>query len=110
MKTTDTEKKESIEALKKLIGRNYKVYTSCDHVSASGMTRNISCYIAKGGDIIDITWHVARVLEYKRNRDNGGMVVRGCGMDMGFSVVYNLSCAMYPRTKSGGYKLEQRWM
>ncbi len=99
-------RQESIDYLLKVLGKSHHVYTAIKHVSSSGMTRHISCYAAikdqytKHPGIVDITWHVGRVLDYKRNRSNGGLVVGGCGMDMGFHVVYTLSSYMY----RGGFR------
>lgn len=65
--------------------------------SASGMSRHISFVIAVEGGVRDITWLVARALKERINRDTGGIVVSGCGMDMGFHVVYNLGYVMFPK-------------
>jgi hypothetical protein len=86
-----------------------KIYTCVKHVSASGMSRRISLYIVcpttrtndRGRketthEIVDITGSVAHVLDYKRHKD-GGVVVGGCGMDMGFHVVYNLGRVLFPK-------------
>lgn len=134
--------KEQIETatefLRKTLKPGTQVYTNLKRVSASGMTRHISLHIAnKDGNIQDITWHVSRVLGDTINRDTGGLVVGGCGMDMGFSVVYNLSRVLYPKgftcsgkscrsndhfngvnerrrglkhKGDGGYALDQRWL
>lgn len=76
------------------------VYTVLNHVSASGMSRRISCYIAKIDDngrpyIYNITYLVARVLDCRRNQHDGGLVIGGCGMDMGFHVVNSLEYAIF---------------
>ena len=114
--------------LKKLFAKNTKVYTKCHHVSSSGMTRHISVYVARNNEIIDITWYVSNVIGYKRNFKDGGLIVGGCGMDMGFHVVYSLSRCLYPKgfklakgqwgrngdtsgyDKDGGYRLKQQWL
>jgi hypothetical protein len=71
------------------------VYTALKTVSRSGMNRRIRCYAAIDKSIEDITYYVARALGYTMN-DNG-LSVSGCGMDMGYSVVSNLSYALYPQ-------------
>jgi len=38
---------------------------------------------------------VARVIREKINNKHGGITVGGCGMDMGFHVVYSLSSYLY---------------
>jgi hypothetical protein len=95
-----------------------KVYTGVDHVSRSGMSRHISVYVVHKGEICDVTGWVGLVLGYRRSRD-GGLVVGGCGMDMGFHVVYSLGRTMFPkggpigksaRQTDGGYLLKQAWI
>jgi hypothetical protein len=103
MGITNAEKKEKQErkaharkALLKLLKKTHKVYTCLKHVSSSGMTRHISCYVGGKDGIVDITWYVSQLLDYRRNSRDGGLVVGGCGMDMGFAVVYNLGAVLYP--------------
>jgi hypothetical protein len=58
---------------------------------------------------------------FDRNRE--GIVVGGCGMDMGFHLVYNLGATLWPKgtekphgtrngepDTSGGYALKSRWI
>ena len=104
------------------------VYTDVKHVSKSGMSRDIAVYIILDGEICDISGYVARILGYRR-RDNGGVRVGGCGMDMGYHLVMNLSYALHgwknvnvPEEKNGrpftpsveayraGYSLNHRWI
>ena len=105
---TLTKKQEMEEArndarkrLHTFLDDNPLVYTVLKHVSSSGMTRHISCYctaINEGtgrSNIVDITFYVARLLGYRRNYKDGGLVVGGCGMDMGFHVVYSLSSLLF---------------
>lgn len=100
-------------------------------VSRSGMMRRISCIIAQDGEVRDITWHVARATgEPVKQRgayvQDAGIVVNGCGMDMGFSLVYDLSRTLFPdgfsvegrgrsgdvsgHESDGGYALKQIWL
>jgi hypothetical protein len=129
MKTKSENYLSSEKYLKKLFARNTKVYTSIKRVSSTGMSRHISVYVARKEQIINITWHVGNITEYKRNNDTGGLVVGGCGMDMGFHLIYSLSRCLYPKgfklpksqkygrngdtsgfDKDGGYRLKQEWM
>ncbi len=63
------------------------------HVSRSGMSRSISVV---NGQSEDITWMVARALGERIDPKNGGIKVAGCGMDMGFHLVYGMSRTIYP--------------
>lgn len=87
------------------------VYTILRHVSQSGMSRDISVKTLEDGQLRDITYTVAEALGEKIKDRNGQRVVRvnGCGMDMGFHLVYGLSSVLYPNEDRGGYKLSQEW-
>jgi len=71
------------------------VYTSVKRVARSGMSRHISLYIVRNGEIYDITYYVGVLTDRQRNSDTGGLVVGGCGMDMGFHTVYGLSRRLF---------------
>lgn len=95
----------SKDYLVKKLKAGITVYTNVLNVSSSGMSRKMRVYFVDGsGNIEDITFDVAQVLGYTL-RDYS-MTVRGCGMDMGFSVVYNLSECLF----DDGYALKQRWL
>ena len=84
------------------------VYTKLTHVSRSGMSRSIEVYLAEGRDnLTDITWQVARATNSRVDNNHGGIVMQGCGMDMGFALVYGLGRTLYPDgvpcTGSRGY-------
>jgi hypothetical protein len=109
MRTKEREKieakEEAIKTLRKMgVKPGKRVYTSVSHVARSGMSRRINVYIPTRNTydgkteqaVTDITGLVAHALGYRRHKD-GGLVVGGCGMDMGFAVVYNLGRAMFPK-------------
>ena len=97
----DRLEQEAKEYLLTILAPGDVVYTSLDHVSQSGMTRRISVFVSKvnkeynnGNPYIQrITWHVSKLLGYSLKND--ALVVGGCGMDMGYSVVYNLSSRLF---------------
>lgn len=125
---SENEVAEMKAKLLKLLDGNREIYTSLKRVSSSGMSRHIALYIAKDSSIIDITYYAAKILGYKRSPDTGGLIVGGCGMDMGFHCVYSLSRMLFPDgfklkageygrngdksgyDKDGGYCLNQRWL
>lgn len=127
MKPTVSEKNEALEFLRKNIKPGDRVYTILRHVSRSGMMREISPIIYVDGQPIDISWYVERLGLYSRKYTNDGLTVHGCGMDMGFDVVYNLGRVLFPDgfkvtgkygrngdtsgwDKDGGYALKQSWL
>jgi len=80
-----------------------KVHIICRHVSSSGMSRQLDFYLIRKGKLVWITYHVANITEHKQHKKNGALKVSGCGMDMGFAVVYELSSRLFPR----GYYLRK---
>lgn len=89
-----SEKAEAVAQLRKLLRPGDRVYTVLRHVSASGMSRRIDLYTIKKGEPVFLTGYVGKALEYRHSRD-GGLVVGGCGMDMGFHLVHSLGYALW---------------
>lgn len=125
IKTTKALKEESIKALSELLQPKTIVYTSCKHVSSSGMSRELQFFIVKDNKIQNITWYVSHALEYGCSERDGDRVLKvtGCGMDMGFSCVYSLGMTLFPDgtiephgTRNGmpdfdgGYALNHSWL
>ena len=98
------------------------VYTILKHRSNSGMLRYIDAFV------------IRNEIGYKWNSDKSGFKVGGCGMDMGFSLVFNISRVLFKeficigqdcpandhlngdrdysphKHTDGGYALTQRWL
>ena len=96
MKYTKQEIEQAREYLHGYIKPGDKVYTILRQVSRSGMSRHISVLVKSDEGMHEVTHLVAKVLGERRNNDDGGLVVSGCGMDMGFEVVYRLGFALWP--------------
>jgi len=127
-------KEEATKILKEVLGPGDTVHTILRHVSSSGMARDISLVVLKadsqGIRPFYADYHAATILELKEK--NNGVRISGCGMDMGFALVYNLSRALWPdgfecigqgcpsndhvnreetsHHRDGGYALRQRWL
>lgn len=128
---------QAIEDLRVDLRPGTEVYTSISHVSKSGMSRSIKLYymyvdIDEKPHIREISYLASQAMNDKLDNKNGGIKVQGCGMDMGFHIVYNLSYTLYPEGflcvgekcpsndhfnqididyhKDGGYALKQRWL
>ena len=82
-----------------------KVYTNVNHVSSTGMQRGISCYIVKDDEIRCIDRYIQIITERKEHK-KGGTVCNGCGMDMAWDLVYNLSSALHGWQGKGGYQIK----
>lgn len=108
--STKTEQAEAINQLREILNPGDTVHTVLRHVSSSGMTRHISVVIVRDGEPVDISWSVARAMGWtlaETRSTNRGVKVGGCGMDMGFHLVYSLSRTLYPEghacTGESGY-------
>lgn len=107
MKVSKVERDEAIRDLKKLIKKGTTVYTILRHVSNSGMSRRIDLYVIKKNQPYFITGSVGKVLGYRHEYRKGGLVVGGCGMDMGYHLVHDLSRVLF---KKDGYDLHHQWL
>ena len=128
MKYTKAERQESLDKLKSWIKKGDLLHTKLNHVSKSGMTRHISVRHLKATDnperpvnISCYDYHVARALDLPEANNRfghpvNGVKVGGCGMDMGFHLIYSLSHALFkdePRgenEKDVGYWIKQEWL
>jgi len=133
-KTKEIEKEEAIKELRAVFKQsNHIVYTNIEHVSKSGMMRYISAFvIGKDRQPYHINHLIAKLGHFKRatlKSHYEGLKVYGCGMDMGFELVYTTSSIVFgsltkkqivsitkPRTRNGipeasaGYVLRQKWI
>ena len=118
----EVERQEYIQTALALLKPSQTVYTGLNSVSSSGMSRQISLYVVDNNQIRNITWLVGNILNLKIGSKNG-LVVGGCGMDMGFHVVYGLGRALWPNgtpephgrrngepDSDGGYALKHSWL
>lgn len=90
-------RQESIEWLRDVLKPGDTVYCVLRHVSRSGMMRHIDFYQLCNGKAEPrwLSWHIARALDMRTAEPMGSLKVGGCGMDMGFHVVYNLAATLY---------------
>jgi hypothetical protein len=125
---------ESRKRLQALIKPGDTVFTELLSVSSSGMTRHIKPFVIIDNRPVWIGGLVSNVLGYRLD-DRGGVVVGGCGSDMGFEIVYNLSWELFKdgfecigekcpsndhsngdrdysphHHKEGGYCLRHKWL
>ena len=96
---TKAEKLEQADAIKRLrewLKPGDTVYTVLRHVSYSGMSREISLHMVEpDGRISWLSGLAARAMGDKLGKRDG-IKVGGCGMDMGFHLVYNLGRTLFP--------------
>ena len=138
----EAQQAESLAYLRRILPPGSTVHTILRHRARSGMFRRISLVVAttdgKGNATVeDITWHAARawgqpVKQRGKYVQDAGLAVGGCGMDMGFHLVNNLSYTVHGHKDKGrkaieagkagrpfratktafrsGYSLEHRWL
>lgn len=114
---------QALDRLHAILAPGDRVYCVLRHVSSSGMSRRISFYALKpdGPQLLD--GYIAALGIGSRSRKHDGLTVGGCGMDMGFHVVYSLGSAMWPQgtpaphgsrngepDTAGGYALKSEWL
>jgi len=107
---TQSEKQLQKDNLLRWLKEGDTILTLCNHVSSSGMTRRIKCYIIKDNRLLNISYAVSKVMEWPLN--DKGLKISGCGMDMGFHVVYSLSSVLFKKEsdKDAGYSLRHEWI
>jgi hypothetical protein len=135
MKIAKAEVEAAREELRELLPPGATVYTIVRHVSKSGMSRSISFYVMRDNAPRWIASLVAKATGSPFDKKYEAVKVGGCGMDMGFALVYDLSYVLWgknfscigegcpsndhsngdrdhtPHTHSdGGYALRQRWL
>lgn len=126
--TRTTEKTKALDDLRSMLKPGDTVYTILRHVSGSGMTRHISVLVLRNSERLYLTYAVAKALGEKLVESHGftAMKVQGCGMDMGFSVVYDLGRVLFPdgfdtppgyrrnqplsHDPDGGYAFKHAWL
>ena len=81
------------ERLRDLYPIGGSVTTLVSDVSSDGMNRTVTILAVRNGEICNVSNDVARVLG--RKVKDGGIRVGGCGMDMGFAIVYELGRCLY---------------
>ena len=114
---------QALANLHKVLKPGDRVYCVLRHVSSSGMSRRISFYAMTpdGPQMLD-GW-IESLGIGSRSRKHDGVTVGGCGMDMGFHVVYSLGSRMWPNgtpaphgsrngqpDTDGGYALKSEWL
>lgn len=95
-KAEKAERAEAIEKIREWFPAGSTVYTILRHVSRSGMQRSISVLVNDPEGPWDASGLVAKALGMTWDRDRGGIKIGGCGMDMGFSLVYDLGMTLFP--------------
>ena len=112
---TTKKEREILEAkqeLLKTLKPGDTLYTKVNHVSRSGMMRHIDVYVMRDNSPQWLTYWVSKLLQWPLAKHDNGIKVSGCGMDMGFHLVYSTSYSLFhdQDIDRPGYALKQRWL
>ena len=96
-----SERAEFISKLRETLKPGDKLHTVLRSVSRSGMSRVIDVYKlgCSNQGTIEKSWlsyWVAKAADFTFDQKADAIKVSGCGMDMGFHVVYNLGRTLWP--------------
>ena len=119
--TAVSDKDRSREHLRKLLPPGATVYTVPMRCAPSGMTTHIKTLIAvprntvDGAtpfEVVDISWDVAKAIGGTWNEKTRSITVGGCGMDVGFYLVYTLSRILWQDGTGvgAGYAIKHQWI
>lgn len=95
------------EQLRALMARGTTVYTILRACSQSGMRREISLCVIEPERHTPVCpdYAASQVLGWRMGKRDG-LIIHGCGMDMGFRLVESLSQALYGE----GNVLRHQWL
>lgn len=121
--TKSTERAEALATLREILPPGSTVYCVLRSVSRSGMSRRIDFYRIEDNQPRYLSGLIAKVLDMRHPADSRqqGLRVDGCGMDMGFHIVYTVARVLYrdgwndavsglPSTRDAGYALRSEWI
>lgn len=122
-KVSATDRAAAVAALREMLTPGDTIYTVLRHVTRSGMSRSIDCYVMRDGVPVWLSRRVAIATGLSWDSKREAVKVSGCGMDMGYHVVYGLGATLWPHgtpeshgmrngepDTDGGYALKHRWM
>lgn len=128
MTTKNQQKQEAKDRLLSILKPGDTITCVLRSVSRSGMFRRIDFYhFDKDGGKHWLTASMAKLINARYSaedwKQSKGLGVSGCGMDMGFSCVYELGHSLWPNgttephstrngepDKDGGYALKSTWL
>jgi len=137
-KAQQADREKAVTQLREWLRPGDRVYTILRHRSRSGMFRRIGLTAPdhdRPTEMMYLDGMAAKALGLNLSRDKEGLPVSGCGMDMGFHLVYELSSVLWPNGyvchgaechsndhsngdrnrrphhhSDGGYALRHRWL
>ena len=96
MQTQISEKQTALDSIKHLLENKQgvkEIYGFTTKIAPSGMSRRIRFFVSSNDSIYDITYSVAKLLDYKHNSD--GILRTGVGLDLVYDTIYYISKEIY---------------
>ena len=107
MKSTDLEKMESVDALKRLLNPDSTVYAILRSKSKNGMSRTFDLIVFdEHGNDFHLSRRIAALLDLTFDQNKEGLKVRGVGTNVGLHVVSEVGRLVF----GGTHKLRQVWL
>lgn len=92
MQIASAEMKQScLATLKTFIGDSNKIWGNVTSIDTTGTSRKVRFYTVHGGEIMDITFYIAVVLNLPRAKGSGDIIKNGCNMDVLDAITYDLN-------------------
>lgn len=134
MTKREKEKQEAIEFLLNTVKLKpgETIFTILRGVSKSGMYRTVDVYCFRENEPLLLSHSVSKAIGFTYDNRKNAVGVSGCGMDVGFEIVYNLGRVLFKdgfdcagekcqsndhfnhekndHHKDGGYAFRHRWM
>lgn len=101
-KASELESIDAVLDLRHILKPGMTLYTTIRHVSRSGMQRVIDVHVIQDNEPRWLGYMVAKAMEYRFDDRKQGIVVGGCGMDMGFHLVHSLGYRLYGQIAKEG--------
>lgn len=95
-KARKAERAEYAAKLREMLQPGDTLYTVLRSVSRSGMKRTLDVYVMRDNEPLRLTWWIATACGFSYDKRHEAIAVAGCGMDVGFEVVYNLGRTLWP--------------
>ena len=107
MNTKDISVEEkAIHTLQELAPPASRIYVVVRYVSSNGMRRHMSFFAIQHNVPMCLDRLIVDAGLFPWNKARTALLVSGCGMDMGFHVVYELAYLIY----KNGYALYHSWL
>lgn len=93
-KFTKEDKEQARERLARELKPGDTVHTILEHVSRSGMFRHVRPVVIRNNEAVNLGYSAGALLG--ESVTDQSVHMGGCGMDMGFELVYQLGMALFP--------------